>query len=264
MGLLVDERTTPDEQPVLAYANPAFDGSFSATNAATGFPALAARSYATYEGWRPTSADADLTISLDGAETIDYMAAVCIGAAADTTIRPWLTTDGSTYVAQSAAQDADEGAILWLLDSVASVDAVRFQVVNGNIAGFRLAVVMAGQRTELERRIYVGHSPITRSRQVETTSNRSESGQFLGRIVRRTSLATSVSMGNLTPAFVRNTLDPAFVAMQQQPAFWAWRPEAAFATEVAYAWMQGDPQVVNQRPNGMMQISFELGSGPFA
>ncbi|MEE4384158.1 MAG: hypothetical protein V2J02_19335 [Pseudomonadales bacterium] len=264
MGLLVDERAAPDAQPVLAYANPAFAGAFSATNAATGFPAQAARSYATYEGWRPTGADSNLTVAFAAPQTVDYMAAVCIGGAPDTTIRPFLSTDGSTYTPQSAPQDADEGAILWLLDSVASVDAVRFQVVNGNVAGFRLAVVMAGQRTELERRIYVGHSPITRSRQVETTSNRSESGQFLGRIVRRTSLATSVSMGNLTPSFVRNTLDPAFVAMQQQPAFWAWRPEAAFATEVAYAWMQGDPQVVNQRPNGMMQISFELGSGPFA
>lgn len=264
MGLLVDLRSSPDAAPVIAQANAAFAGAFTATAAVTDFGPNAARSYATFEGWRPNAADASLTVSFTSAQTIDYIGVVCIGAVSTTTVRASTSTNGVTFVDRGAAQDAGQGAILWLLDSLSSITEVRMRVQNGNVSGFRLAVLMAGQRTTMQRNIYVGHTPITYGRTTEITSNRSESGQFLGRVVRRRSLGTSITMSNLTPTFYRNTLDPVLRAMEEQPAFWSWRPEAAFDNEVAYAWASGDAQVVNQRPNGMMQVSFDLNSGPFA
>jgi len=264
MGKLDDGRSSPSSNPVIAYRNPAFDGVFGADNAATGFPAGNARSYGTYEGWRPTGASSALEVTLAATQSITYCAALCFGAGATTTVQPAYSTDGgSSWTDVGNPLDADEGALLWLFDSISGVTDFRWTVDDGNIAGFRLAVAMVGQFTAMQRSIYVGHTPIRFGRRTTLAANRAESGAFLGRILRRETLATQVRLDNLTPAYYRDTLDPLFVAMQLQPAFWAWRPVSLAADDVSFAWVRGDPEVVNQRPNGMMSASFELGSGDF-
>lgn len=261
MALLVDERSAPTDFPILAYDNGAFGGSFSADNAATDFPASAARSYGTYEGWRPTGTPSNLNATLALPQTIGYIGAVCIGAAANTTVLAQYTDDDSTFVNVGTAQNANNGVLLWAFDPVSDITGVRLVVTNGNVAGFRIANVMAGERLDMQRALYVGHTPITFGRSSIITSNRAESGQFLGRIQRRETLRTSVAIANLTAAFYRASVDPAFEALQLQPAYWAWKPSQT--SEVAYAWVQGDPRVSNQRPNGMVSIDFELASGDF-
>jgi hypothetical protein len=261
MPLLVDERATATDFPVIAYDDPIFRGSLTADDAAADFPADAARSYGTYEGWRPGTSSSNLTATLPAAQSVDFIAAVCIGAGSGLTVLAQHSTDGSNYTDVGSAQNADNGVLLWLFDAVASVTNVRLVVTNGNAAGFRIANFMAGERLDMQRALYVGHTPITFGRNSIITSNRAESGQFLGRIQRRETLRTSVAIANLTAAFYRSDVDPAFQALQLRPAYWAWRPTRT--EEVAYAWVQGDPQVSNQRPNGMMSINFELASGEF-
>jgi hypothetical protein len=65
----------------------------------------------------------------------------------------------------------------------------------------------------------------------------------------------------MTPGWYRQNFDPFLVAAKDSPFFWAWRP-FSFATEVGYVWLRNDPKVVNQRTNGMMNVSLEI-SGYF-
>lgn len=294
MPSLVDVRSVSSTRPVIAYLNRAFDGSFSSSGAADGYPAAAARTYATYEGWRPASASATLSSAYAVAYPTSYIGAVIIGAPSGATVLAQYSTDGVSYETVSGSIDAATGTALWLFDAV-QARFVRLLVSGMNVAGARVAVLMAGSATVLQRSIYVGHTPLDYARQTVLASNRSESGQFLGRIIRRESNATGVTVSNLTAAYYRQSLDPVFVAMRSQPIFWAWRPQPSvfqsdtYATEsdvvlttetddplqleestgvysddVSYAWMRGDPQMVNQRPNGMVQVSFDLESGDFS
>jgi hypothetical protein len=89
------------------------------------------------------------------------------------------------------------------------------------------------------------------------TNARSESGNFLGRIVINEMTETSVSMQNLTPDWYRSQLDPFIRASKETPFFFAWRP-GDYPNEVGYAWITDDPQPSNQRSNGMMQIDFQM------
>jgi hypothetical protein len=120
-----------------------------------------------------------------------------------------------------------------------------------------LGVVYAGLSTILQRKIYVGHTPITLGRNVTTVGGYSENGQYLGELIRREGRSTNLSLQNLTPEWYRDQLDPFIAQRPRFPAFFAWRP-GQYSAEVGYVWLKGSPRPVNQRSNGMMSIDIEF------
>jgi hypothetical protein len=139
----------------------------------------------------------------------------------------------------------------------AEPDGIRISLRNNNVAPI-IGVLYAGIALELQRNIYVGHTPVTLGRDIVTVGGYSENGQYLGEVVRREGRSTSVSLQNLTPDWYRDELDAFIRQRPRKPAFFAWRPQS-YPAEVGYVWLTGSPRPSNQRPNGMMQIdmSFE-------
>jgi hypothetical protein len=127
----------------------------------------------------------------------------------------------------------------------------------GQVEFVNIGVLYAGTCLQLQRNIYVGHTPITMGRTNNRVGGFSDSGQFLGRVLRSRTYKTSVQMQNLTPDWYRENLDPWIGDPDGNPAFFSWRP-STYPDEIAYAWIVGNPQPSNQRSNGMMQISFDL------
>lgn len=121
-----------------------------------------------------------------------------------------------------------------------------------------ISVLYVGKLLILQRRIYVGHTPINYGRNTNVTTGRSESGQYLGRLITGEWRSNGVSIQNITPDWYREFMDP-FVARANQdtPFFFAWRPET-YPFEVGYCWLTGDARPVNQIANGMMQIELSL------
>lgn len=279
--MLLDLRTTPTNQPVMAWENAVRTSGMSGSSAVAGFSANAARTYQTYEGWRPVGGSGVIT-STFSQRSIDYAAVTLVGAPAGTIVRLLTSSNGSTFTRSGGSVVADTPT-LWLLDTSANVVAVRIEV-SGMTTGY-VANVMAGTRTELQRKLYVGHTPIKYGRETTRLRGVAENGSFMGTIIRRRTIGTSISVENLTPAYYRDTLDPMFVALQEQPHYFAWRAwiaDPAWITdengkaitdesgvklhdttaspldEVAYAWADPDPNMGNSRPNGMVQASWSL------
>jgi hypothetical protein len=136
------------------------------------------------------------------------------------------------------------------------ITSVRIRIQPGTDEP-QMAVVYAGTLLVLQRRIYVGHTPIPYGRSTKIVNGRSENGNFLGRIVLNSFTSTQINMQNITPAFYRTYIDPFIIDSKENPFFFAWRP-STYPTEVGYAWMTNDPQPNNQGPNGNVQISFEM------
>jgi hypothetical protein len=134
--------------------------------------------------------------------------------------------------------------------------SIRLKLAEGD-APPQAAVVYTGLLLVMQRRIYVGHTPITFGRQTVIRTGVSEGGNFLGRVVTGSTLRSSVTMQNLTPAWVRSDLDPFIQASQTTPFFWAWRPET-YPDETGFAWVDSDIRPVNSRANGMMSVEFEM------
>jgi len=121
------------------------------------------------------------------------------------------------------------------------------------------AVVTVGAVLILQRRIYVGHEPITMARRTNSVAASSESGEFLGRIILGQDSESEIALENLTASFVRDSLDPWMQDALSNPFFVAWRPDT-YPLETAMAWLPPGafPRPQNSRSNGMMQISIPL------
>ena len=120
-----------------------------------------------------------------------------------------------------------------------------------------LAVMYVGELLLLQRRIYVGHTPMPYGRRLTVANHRSISGDFLGRVTLSEKTETTVDLKNLTANWYRTNFEPFLVAAKEIPFFFNWCP-GDYPHESGYAWLTGDPQPQNQSSNGMMQIGMNF------
>lgn len=258
---LVESRTA--NNPVVGWRNLVSFGSVVADHEAAGYPASNLANPATDAGqqWRSDStAEQFLTFSVVSESPVDYVGIArhnfgSSGAMVSIEypdpeneeewlelVEPFLPGDDSPILARFVPT---------FLESL----RIRIQPVD---TPPRAAVVYIGEILVMQRRVYVGHTPITMGRSQNVQHNWSEGGDFLGSVLISEKRTTSFPMANLTPAWVRAELAPFLVNCRTSPFFWAWRP-GDYPREVGFVVAQNDPRPTNQRSNGMMQVEFQLG-----
>lgn len=228
---IVSATSEEDENPVTNLANPS-----------TAFV------------WQATST-AQQDIDIEIGTVIDYIGIARHNLEQVAEIRIQVLSETSYITVFDWDNVPDRQVLLYFLNE-AEPDGIRISIRN-NPDPPTIAVVYAGVSTELERNIYVGHTPVTLGRDVVTVGGYSENGQYLGEVVRREGRSTSVSLSNLTPGWYRDSLDPFIRQRPRKPAFFAWRP-GDYPNEVGYVWLTGSPRPNNQRANGMMEISMDF------
>ncbi len=250
--------------PIIGYENLLSVAEITTTTAATDYPATNMENVSTYLRWQgvvssPTQ-DEYVTITFDEDQSIDYIglakhnfftAQIPVSIEIlDTSVSPNTWTE----VIADSIPSSDGPLIFRFTEQV--VSSIRIRMQPGSAAPY-IGVLYVGKLLVLQRRIYVGHTPIVYGVTTKATNGMSESGNFLGRIVLNRMTSTKINMANLTPSWYRTYLDPFVVNSQENPFFFAWRP-SDYPTEVGFAWVTNDPQPKNQLPNGMMDISFDL------
>jgi hypothetical protein len=219
-------------------------------------PVLNLKNPATYLFWRgTTSAAHTITVTPAGAPpTIDYLGIARHNLALKQyTLQS--SPDNSVWTTIVSATPADNRPIIHVFPPV-TAPFFRLQIASGSPVS-QIAVLYLGRILTLERRLMVGHTPLPFGRSRDVSSGVSESGQYLGRVKRAETLETKVTMQNLTAEHYRDDIDPFFDAAATTPFFWAWRPDRR-PGDVGFAWMKGEPSMVNQRNNGMVEIDFQM------
>lgn len=122
----------------------------------------------------------------------------------------------------------------------------------------RAAVIYCGKSLVLERRIYVGHTPLTDGRQSQIISNRSESGNFLGRVVLGQTRASKIPLSLISPDWFRANMRPFLAAAVEVPFFFAWRPQS-YPLEVGFAWLVEDPEPAPVGPANLLAFDLTVG-----
>lgn len=247
--------------PVVGYRNLVTIGNVTASSEAAGFPIgnVANPITAPVARWQAGSTAAQtVTVQVDSVEPLDYLAIARhnLGSAGITVKVEGSIDDGANWFELVQEQLlADDAPALFRFVPQA-LTHIRLPLAAGTVAA-RIAVLYVGALLTLQRRIYVGHTPIPYGRSVKVMNGKSENGEFLGRIVLSEQLSTGVSLQNITPGWYRSEMDPFIVASKEQPFFFAWRP-FDYPREVGFAWMTNDPRPQNQRSNGMMSIQLEM------
>jgi hypothetical protein len=249
--------------PLIGWRNVASSSPLSATSSAAGFPVSHLANPATHLRWKaagsPPVTDQFVRIDVASVEPLDYLAIArhnFASAQIPVSIERLVSTGPEVWaVLVAPVLLPNDGPALFRF-APQGLTSIRIRMQPG-LAAPTIAVVYTGRLLVLQRRIYVGHTPINYGRRAKITNARSESGNFLGRIVLSEQTETSVDLQNLTPDWYRAQLEPFIRASKEAPFFFAWRP-GDYPYEIGYCWMTNDPQPSNQRANGMMQVGLEM------
>jgi len=253
------------DNPLIGYQTLVTAANIAADSMASGYPASNMANPSTALRWlgvtSSPAADEYLTLTLDTLDDVDYVAIARhnLGSAQITVSIEILNEATSPASWDELVQETllpDDGPALFRF-TPQPIGSIRIRLQPGTAAP-TIAVVQAGALLVMQRKLYVGHQPMNYARKTKITNGRSESGQFLGRIVVNRMTETGAKFQNLTPAWVRENLAPFLLAAQEAPFFFAWRPES-YPREVGYAWLTNDPRPANQLANGMMSIDLSMG-----
>lgn len=260
--------------PIIGYQNLVTSGNLSATSEQTNYPVVNLVNPSTASIWKPIDADpiiADqyLRVNVDTSDDVDYIAiarhnlstAQCRVSVEVLYTDPSPSPEVWTEVISETLLPSD-GPALFRFDP-SGLFSVRLRIQpsdtalgSGEVVPF-VGALYVGKLLVLQRRVYVGHTPITLGRRSNIINGRSESGHFLGRIQTGGHRQTTVSLDNLTASWYRQYFDPFVEAVQNIPFFFAWRP-GSYPNEVGYAWTTNDIVPENSRSNGMMKVSMDL------
>lgn len=245
--------------PAIGWHNLVLFNGIVADSEDPNFPAaLMANAATTYRWLSLITATQYVTISVAADEMVDYvgLARHNLGSGEIRITVQAFVSGVWTDVSDPMTPSTDAPLMLVFPEQLADSWRLKLEPLGGIEP--TIAVVYLGRLLRLQRRIYVGHTPLPYGRQTEFTNSIMESGDFQGRIELKRRLTTSVNLQNLTPSWYRNYLDP-FISLGRNTAFfWAWRPYT-YPTEVGYGWLTNDPNPVNQRGNGMMQVNLGIG-----
>lgn len=255
------------DNPLIGYENIVTTTNIAATSAHADYPVTNLANSSTYSRWQggdngsPLSGvDEYLTVTVSSPDPIDYVAIARhnFGSAQipiSIEVDDGLGDSPGHHEVIPSVLLADDTPVLFRFSPL-SLTSLRVRLQPGSEVP-TAAVLYVGKLLVLQRRIYVGHTPMKYGRNARILTGRSEAGHFLGRVVLQETRESSVSLQNLTPSWYRTYLDPFIQDSKENPFFFAWRPQS-YPYETGFAWLTNEPKPVNQRANGMMQIDLQM------
>ena len=227
----------------------------TATSEAAGFPASALANPLTYDQYRPDALDATVTIDRGQAVDVDYIGVGGHNLSDHGVVISFeYSTDGVTWSLLSSFSPANNTPLMLIFNTVT---ARYFRFTTSATGIYFIGAVYIGQALVMQRSIYGGHSPISLSRSTEFETTRSQTGQWLGRTVKRTGAGTSFEWSNLQASWYRAEFDPFVKAARASPFFIAWNP-SKFPAEVGFCWSNADIIPQNMGVRDFMSVSIEV------
>lgn len=257
-SLVLDPIEDLPNNPLIGYRNIVAVANIAAGSAEDLYPAVNLANPATHLRWQASTTDEQyLTITTGSADDNDY-----IGVArhnwASAEIPVSIEIDDGSGFAEIVAPRLllDDGPAMFRYPR-GPLQAVRIRLQEG-AAPARAAVVYNGALLTLERKLYQGQTAINHGRDDKVTNGRSESGNFLGRIVTGSSRSTKVPLTLISADWYHANFDRFLAVAKDRPFFFAWRPED-YPFQVGYVWLTNQPRPLYESPHGLVALDLELG-----
>lgn len=220
-------------------------GTATASGTSTDYFADAPLNTLTYERWKPDALPATWTYTHSREAQCDYC---CIAAHTLGTSRTSISVeyyDGLAWQTLIASTEIRSDAPIFCI--FGAVTATQWRISLSGTTLPEIGVVRFGAALQMQRPIYGGHAPITLARQTVLRSNKSETGEYLGRTKVRTYDQTTFSWRNLSEYWVRAWWPDMQRAIETEPFWIAWRPELALGgTQGAPDWVIYDYTWTNE------------------
>lgn len=246
---------------ILAYQNRMESASsVTATSEATGGDVENCYDGLTHDYWQASSAGTnDVTIDLGSAQNVDYWACFAHDLA-DNSGSITLQYSSDNFAADvntfgsTVTPSGDE--LIFRTGSTVSERYWRFRIQDSTTAS-KIGVLMLGTRVDLPVGMVVGFVPPKYGRKFEYLPQLSESGQFIGRSLKRRAYETEIHLQYVSAAWPRATLDAFLTHADGKPFMFCWDNEN-YQDEAAFCWLRDNVQPNYSKPT-LMDVRLPVG-----
>lgn len=249
------------DHPIIGWENIVTTTNIAATTENASYPVTNLANPATNLVWKGSDDSQQyLTITTGSADPLDYVAIARHNFSSAGLPVSLEADDGGGYDELIAPFiPVDDGPLI-LRFTQASYASVRIKLAAGDLTPAvvpQAAVVYAGKLLVLPRKIYQNQTPLPHGRKRKVTNGRSESGEYLGRIVLGEWTETNVPLSMIEPTYYREHIDAFLEAAAETPFFFGWRPQS-YPYESGYAFLTNDPRPVNAQQHGLISLDLQL------
>lgn len=175
------------------------------------------------------------------------------------TVTPFYSsTETGSYTIFAPAKVATNKPLMWHVDT--EVDVRRLQInISGEIGPRYIGYISAGVALQMQRPFFNGHQPFVDGDVTEYYSNRTESGNRIGRIIRRKGFQTSFSWQNIDDGWYRQYIPEFKEYAKSVPFFVAWNL-LEYPDDIAFGETTADIKAEMQNGFSTMRngLSFDL------
>lgn len=245
-----------DDYPLICYQNLVTNANVTATSENTDYPVSNVANPSLANRWESTSDAVQYVTSTFSDQEIDYVAITGHNFGSQSVTFSIEVDISSTWTEVIPDSTVSNDNPLVLFFDPQTCDGVRIKI-SSTVSSPTISVMYAGLALKLDRKIYVGHTPISHSKISNIVNGLSENGQFVGRIVVGDKNESTIELSNIDPNFFRNEIKPFFENCETYPFFFVWRPNE-YQSEVGFCWSMADGSMQNQLPNGMVSIDMPI------
>ncbi len=272
-NLVLSPGGIPLNTPIIGYRSIVTAGAVLATSQDAGFPASNLANPSTALRWKaaeegsppgPPSADQYLTLAIDQVDEIDYLAVAVHNLGSGLNTVSVEGTDGTTSpetwteLVEESIQANDDPIVFRFTPQSLTGIRLRIQPSQADVPTVPFVAVMyVGKLLVLERGTHTDHMPINLGRTTRTMDGKSETGNFLGRVVLSEARATTFALQRLRQVWYRAQFDPFVVAAQKSPFFFAWKP-SEHPGDAGFCTLSSDPQPSRDFSTGTFGVTLQL------
>lgn len=165
---------------------------------------------------------------------------------------------GGPYTTRVSIAVPDTNAICVLFNNAGTPYVIRdLKLVVNDGADVAIGVIRAGQALQMPIPLYGGHRPLNLNRITEAQQAFSETGQWLGRILRRRGMSSSYEWEYVTAAWYDANFEPFAKTLPLYPFCIAGNP-SKIATDVGFVWTDRDIEIENAGLNTFRTINLPV------
>lgn len=217
-------------------------------------PAYAANDY-TSQRWTLSPGAQAWTLQTAADDTVDCVFIAAHNLSGKTVTISTASTVGGTHTTRATISPTDNSTICALFNNSGVVYTVREVKVSVNDGtDIAIGIIRAGVALQMPIPIYGGHRPLNLNRVTEAQQQFSETGQWLGRIIKRRAVTTAYEWEYLTTTWYDTYFEPFAQTLPLQPFCIAGNP-SKIITDVGFVWTDRDVEPVNMGINAYRSVS---------
>ena len=220
-------------------------------------PAYAANDY-TSQRWQLAPGGNNWTLQTSDNQLIDSVFIAAHNLAGKTVTISTASTAGGAHTTRVSFVSDDNSSIAAFFNNAGTAYTIREVRINVNDGtAVAIGIIRAGVSLQLPIPFFGGHRPLNLNRVTEAQQQFSETGQWLGRIIKRRAVTTTYSWEYLTASWYDTNFEPFAQTLPLRPFFIAGNP-SKIATDVGFVWTDRDVEPVNMGIKDYRSVSLPV------